>query len=70
MNFAPICGGLVALLATACGDSKTASPVVAPGASASAQTRILEAGADALQSKPPIEAVAAAPASFAGFDAT
>jgi Protein of unknown function (DUF1264) len=45
-------GGLAA-----CGDNKTESPVTAPGAPESALTRLLDAGAAALQNKPPIEAI-------------
>lgn len=43
--------------AVACGDNKTASPVTPPGASESAKTRALDAGAALLQNKPPIEAI-------------
>jgi len=42
----------------ACGrESNTASNVTAPGAPEAAKTRVLEAGAVALQDKPPIEAI-------------
>lgn len=41
----------------ACGGSNTASPVKPPGAAESATTKALEAGAAALQNKPPIEAI-------------
>jgi hypothetical protein len=41
----------------ACGGDNTGSNVKAPGAPESAQTRVLEAGAAALQNKPPIEAL-------------
>ena len=42
----------------ACGrESNTASSVSAPGAPQAARTRVLEAGAVALQDKPPIEAI-------------
>ena len=44
------------LLLGACGDD-TASKVKAPGAGETAKTRLLESGADALQRKPPIEAL-------------
>src|SRR4051812_31074343 len=48
---------LGALLA-ACGrESGTASPVTPPGAPETAKTKTLEAGAVALQNKPPIEAI-------------
>jgi hypothetical protein len=42
---------------TACGDNNTASNVAAPGAPESAKTKVLEAGAVALQNKPPVEAL-------------
>ena len=45
-----------ALLA-GCGGDDTGSRVVAPGAAESAKTKALEAGAAALQNKPPIEAI-------------
>jgi hypothetical protein len=45
-----------AMLLTACG-KQTQSNVQAPGAPASAKTRVLEAGAVALQNKPPVEAL-------------
>ena len=52
---------LIALAAAAaaagCGGSNTASNVDAPGIDESARTKVLEAGAAALQSKPPIEAI-------------
>lgn len=41
----------------ACGGDNTGSNVRAPGAPASASTRVLEAGAAVLQNKPPIEAI-------------
>jgi hypothetical protein len=40
-----------------CGGNDTASNVAAPGAAASAKTQVLEAGAAALQDKPPIDAI-------------
>lgn len=46
-----------ALLLAACGAENTASPVQAPGAPAAASTRLLEAGAAALQDMPPVEAL-------------
>jgi hypothetical protein len=45
------------LALAACGDRETASNVQAPGAPETAKTRVLEAGAIALQDKPPIEAI-------------
>ena len=55
-----LCGsiaiGLVVCSLTACHDP-TQSSVQAPGAPASTETRVLEAGAVALQDKPPIEAI-------------
>lgn len=45
------------LTVAACRDSKTDSPVTPPGDEASAKTKVLEAGAAALQNKPPIEAI-------------
>ncbi|VTU39360.1 hypothetical protein H6CHR_05456 [Variovorax sp. PBL-H6] len=45
-----------ALLAS-CGGSNTASGTSSPGAAKEASTRALEAGASALQDKPPIEAI-------------
>lgn len=45
------------LALAACGARNTASNVDAPGASAGVSTRVLEAGADALQAKPPIAAL-------------
>jgi hypothetical protein len=47
----------LATLMAACGDTKTASPVTPPGSSESATLKALEAGAAALQNKPPIEAI-------------
>ncbi|UOQ71310.1 OBAP family protein [Hymenobacter cellulosilyticus] len=44
-----------AVLITACGDNNTRSPVEAPGADKSAKTRVLEAGADVLQGKEPLQ---------------
>jgi hypothetical protein len=41
----------------ACGENNTASNVAAPGAPEAAKTKVLEAGAVALQNKPPIEAL-------------
>ena len=41
----------------ACGGENTGSNVKAPGAAESAKTKVLEAGAAALQNKPPIEAI-------------
>jgi hypothetical protein len=46
---------LAALLG--CGDHNTASNVESPGADTALRTQILEAGAAALQNKPPIEAI-------------
>jgi hypothetical protein len=43
----------------ACGGSNTGSSVDPPGEKASAKTRALEAGAAAMQNKPPIEALSA-----------
>ncbi len=40
-----------------CGGSNTASNVKAPGAPESAKTKVLEAGAAALQNRPPVEAL-------------
>lgn len=40
-----------------CGENNTASNVTAPGAPESAKTKLLDAGAAALQNKPPIEAL-------------
>ncbi len=42
---------------TACGGDNTGSNVKAPGAAESARTQVLEAGAAALQNRPPIEAL-------------
>ena len=55
MNTAAILASL--LLLTACDGKDAGSNVKAPGADESAKTRILEAGAVALQNKPPIEAL-------------
>ncbi|TGE28256.1 OBAP family protein [Hymenobacter metallicola] len=41
--------------ALACGDQNTSSPVEAPGAEKTAKTRVLEAGADILQGKAPLQ---------------
>lgn len=49
--------GTVAAALVGCGENNTASNVVAPGAPESAKTQVLEAGAAALQNKPPIEAI-------------
>jgi hypothetical protein len=49
---AALLGGLAG-----CGDEPTASHVTAPGDPESAKTQVLEAGAAALQNKPPIEAL-------------
>lgn len=48
---------LCALLAGCGRESNTASPVKAPGAPETARTQALEAGAVALQNKPPIDAI-------------
>lgn len=50
-------GVLVALAVAACGGNDTPSPVTAPGAPEAAKTKTLEAGAAALQDRPPIEAM-------------
>ncbi|MGZ8260731.1 MAG: OBAP family protein [Caldimonas sp.] len=50
------CALLCGLLA-ACGAENTESNVQTPGADATARTKVLEAGAAALQNKPPIEAI-------------
>jgi hypothetical protein len=46
-----------ALMLTGCAGSNTASNVSAPGQPASASTKVLDAGADALQSRPPVDAL-------------
>jgi hypothetical protein len=46
-----------ALLLSACQGKDAGSNVTAPGSAESARTRVLEAGAVALQDKPPIEAI-------------
>jgi hypothetical protein len=46
-----------AVALTACGERKTESPVAPAGATESGKTKVLEAGAAALQNKPPIEAI-------------
>ncbi|MCB2379579.1 OBAP family protein [Hymenobacter sp. BT635] len=51
---ASLLAGLLPLL-PACGDQNTSSPVEAPGAGKSAKTRVLEAGADVLQGKAPLQ---------------
>lgn len=48
---------LACSLLWACSATDTKSPVETPGRPASAKTHLLEAGAAALQSKPPIEAI-------------
>ena len=48
---------IVTCLVVACGGDNTSSNVEAPGASRSAKTSALEAGAALLQNKPPIEAI-------------
>lgn len=53
---AMLCAGLGMGLA-ACGARNTASNVEAPGAPAGVSTRVLDAGADALQARPPIAAL-------------
>lgn len=40
-----------------CGDSNTVSPVEAPGADTSAETKVLEAGAAIIQGKAPVQAL-------------
>lgn len=52
---ATLCAALAVV--SACGDKETRSAVTAPGAPESAKTKVLEAGAAALQNKPPIEAI-------------
>ena len=47
----------LALALASCGAKNTASNVDAPGKTAGPSTRVLEAGADALQAKPPIAAL-------------
>lgn len=53
----PLARALTAALLTACGGDNTASNVRAPGAAESAKTAVLETGAAALQSKPPVGAL-------------
>jgi hypothetical protein len=55
----PIATTLLAACALlgSCGGSNTASNAPSPGAGKEASTRVLEAGAEALQDKPPIEAL-------------
>lgn len=48
---------IVTALLAACGDSDSPSKVTAPGAEQSVKTRALDAGAAALQDRPPIEAL-------------
>jgi hypothetical protein len=48
---------LLAPLLVGCGDNNTASNVAVPGEDTSPRTQVLEAGAVALQNKPPIEAI-------------
>lgn len=52
-----IMGAIVALYLSGCGGGDTASSVQAPGAEASAKTKVLEAGAALLQDRPPVEAI-------------
>ena len=52
----PVALAAAAALA-ACGGKNTASSVTPPGAPETAKTKVLEAGAAALQNKPPIEAI-------------
>ncbi|RYY81491.1 MAG: DUF1264 domain-containing protein [Comamonadaceae bacterium] len=55
--FRPLPLLLAAVLAACNGSDNTASPQQAPGEAQRTSTRALEAGADALQSRPPIEAI-------------
>lgn len=48
---------LLAGLATACGGDNSASNVASPGGPATPRTRALDAGAAALQARPPVEAL-------------
>lgn len=48
---------LIALLLCGCGAHNTPSKVTAPGAPASTEKKVLDAGAAALQSRPPIDAI-------------
>ena len=61
MTLTPIAATLLLAAAAAalaaCGDRNTASNVAAPGAPETVKTRVLEAGAMALQNKPPVEAI-------------
>lgn len=50
-------GLITAATAVGCGNSRTESPVTAPGAPLSTTSRALDAGAAVLQSRPPIDAV-------------
>ena len=50
---APVLGS-VAIAAAGCGDWNTVSPVEAPGAATSAETKVLEAGAAIIQGKAPV----------------
>jgi hypothetical protein len=52
-----ILSAAAALALTACVGGNTESSVQAPGAEESAKTKVLEAGAAALQDRPPIEAM-------------
>lgn len=57
MNKAHIVTACIAVLSLAACNKETQSEVKAPGAPESAKTKVLEAGAAALQNKPPIEAI-------------
>lgn len=52
-----ICTAGILLLATACGGDNSQSNVAPPGAEESAKSKVLEAGADMLQDKAPVNAL-------------
>ncbi|MEB5836918.1 DUF1264 domain-containing protein [Pantoea dispersa] len=52
-----VISALALLLLSGCGANNSASPVTAPGAPETGKTALLESGAAALQSRPPIEAI-------------
>lgn len=57
LSLLPVVTAVVLALAGCGRESNTESPVSAPGAPETAKTKVLEAGAVALQKKPPIESI-------------
>lgn len=56
MRHSVLCAVMLSLL-SACGGNDTSSPVIAPGQTQETKTKVLEAGAAAMQDRPPVRAL-------------